>query len=194
MKTAVIYLPLLIILLLAGSAVAQNCAPTKDLPNFGCVNSMIYRGAQPTGEGIKELAQRGIKTIINLRNADEKAQIEQNQAQNAGIKFINIPLNNWLSPKDSDINRIMELLNSPENQPVFVHCKKGADRTGTVIAVYRITHDGWTAEQAKKEAKTFRFGWWQFWMKDYIEDYYRDHPQSKTENKQEGQRQKLKIG
>ena len=91
-----------------------------------------------------------------------------------GVKFINIPLHNWFGPKDKKIEKILSLINTPENQPVFVHCKRGSDRTGTIIAVYRMTQDGWTAKQANKEAKEFGFGWWQFWMKDYIKDYYKD--------------------
>jgi protein tyrosine/serine phosphatase len=182
MKIITLHFSLSIILLFTSFASAQNCAPSKDLPNFGCINANFYRGAQPTEEGIKELARRGIKTIINLRGADKKAQIEENQARNAGIKFINIPLNNWSGPKDADIKQIIALIDSPENQPVFVHCKRGADRTGTVIAVYRITRDSWTAKQAKTEAKTFRFGWWQFRMKDYIEDYYEDLKKLKSKN------------
>ena len=116
----------------------------------------------------------GVKTIIDLRGADKLAEKEKTWARNAGMNFINQPLNNWFEPKDAKIEEIEKLINSPENQPVFVHCQRGADRTGTVIAIYRITHDGWTAKQANAEAKKFNFGWWQFWMKDYINDYYRD--------------------
>lgn len=183
MKTAVIYFSLLTLLLLAGPASAQNCQVSKDLPNFGCVSPSLYRGAQPTEEGIKELARRGIKTIISLRSADEKIRIEEEWARNAGIKFINLPLGNWRAPKDREINQIMELLRLSENQPVFVHCKRGADRTGTVIAVYRIKHDNWTAKQAKKEAKDFQFGWWQFLMRNYIGDYYKEREKQKSKDK-----------
>ena len=70
-----------------------------------------------------------------------------------------------------------------ENQPVFVHCKRGSDRTGTVIAVYRMRNDGWTDDEAIKEAKKFGFGWWQFWMKDYIEDYYKKLERQEHESK-----------
>jgi protein tyrosine/serine phosphatase len=153
---------------------AQMTATRNDLPNFSQVNAKLYRGAQPTEEGVKKLAQMGVKTIIDLRGADEKAKREETWARNAGLKFINVPLNNLFGPKDAKIAEIEKLINAPENQPVFVHCKRGADRTGTVIAVYRITYEDWTAERADDEAKKFGFGWWQFWMKDYIKDYYRD--------------------
>ena len=154
---------------------AQKKPVGDDLPNFSeVVKAKLYRGAQPTKEGVKKLAQMGVKTIIDLRGADERAKREEKWAINAGIRFINVPLNNWFGPKDEKIAEIEKLIDAPENQPVFVHCKRGADRTGTVIAVYRIANEGWTAQRANEEAKKFDFGWWQFWMKDYIDDYYRD--------------------
>lgn len=173
-KLTSLFLSLPLIILFGSFADAQTCAASPDLPNLGCVNSVLYRGAQPTEKGINELARRGVKTIINLRDSDKKAAAEQAQARRAGIKFVNFPMGNWFAPGDSKIERIMQILDAPENQPVFVHCKRGADRTGTVVAVYRITHDGWTADKAINEAKKYRFGWWQFWMKDYIRDYYKE--------------------
>jgi len=152
---------------------AQDCVPVKDIENFGCVSPRIYRGAQPTEQGVRELARRGVKTIINLRDRDEKAETEKKWAEKEGIKFYNIPFGNWLGPKDEKVQDVLKLINAPGNQPVFIHCKRGADRTGTVVAAYRISHDGWTAREAKAETKRYRFGWWQFWMDDFTDDYYR---------------------
>lgn len=161
-----------------GYARDQN-APVKDLPNFARVNANFYRGAQPTEAGINELARMGVKTIINLRGEDKNALREKEWARKAGIKFIAVDLSNWLKPKTADIEQIIKEIEQPENQPVFVHCQRGADRTGTVVAVYRISRDNYTAKQANDEAKQFGFGWWQFWMKDYINDYYRDFKSEK---------------
>jgi Protein tyrosine/serine phosphatase len=156
------------------TANGQSVKPSKDLPNLYKINSNLYRGGQPTEAGIKELSKMGVKTIIDLRDDDDRAQKEDRLVRSAGLRFINIPLSNWFGPKDEMIDGILKQIDQPDNQPVFVHCKRGSDRTGTVIAVYRITHDGWTGEQANAEAKKFGFGWWQFWMKDFINDYYKD--------------------
>lgn len=153
---------------------AKNKRYKEDLPNFYKVNSDIYRGGQPTEAGIKTLAKLGVKTIIYLRDGKELAKAEEKWAADAGIKFIHEPEHNWRKPKRKSIESIIETLTTAENQPVFVHCRRGADRTGTVIATYRITRDGWTAKQANAEAKKFGFGWWQVRMKDFIKDYYRD--------------------
>jgi protein tyrosine/serine phosphatase len=162
------------------SAFAQDCLPAKEIKNFGCVSPRIYRGAQPTEQGLRELARRGVKTIISLRDTDEKAETERKGAEKEGIKFYNIPFANWLGPKDTRVEEVLKLINSAGNQPVFIHCKRGADRTGTVVAAYRISHDHWTAKQAKEEAKKYRFGWWQFWMDDFISDYYKKFGKSST--------------
>ena len=151
---------------------SQTIVNKRDLPNFGKVNETVYRGGQPDEKGFAELSKLGVKTVINLRGDDDKAKREENWATKNGMKFINVSLGNWLKPKDEDIEKVVALLNQAENQPVFIHCKRGSDRTGTVIAVYRMMHDNWTAEQAIDEAKSFGFGWWQIWMKEYINDYY----------------------
>ena len=73
----------------------------------------------------------------------------------------------------------MSILDTPENQPLFVHCRLGADRTGLIIAVYRIVHDGWTSERAKAEAKHYGMHPWEMGMKSYIHDFYQGRQSAK---------------
>ena len=65
----------------------------------------------------------------------------------------------------------MELIAAPENGRVLVHCKDGVDRTGTIVAIYRMTHEGWTSNKALAEANANGMRRTQFWMRDYVEDY-----------------------
>ena len=153
---------------------AQIAPASANLRNFHQVNNTLYRGAQPQDDEFAELKKIGIATVIDLRDNDDNALKEKAAVEKAGMRFLNFPLGNWSRPEIKDIEKILAEINATANQPVFVHCKRGSDRTGTVIAVYRITHDGWSAKQANDEAKKFGFGWWQFWMRDYINDYYRD--------------------
>lgn len=144
----------------------------EELPNFHQVTAQLYRGAQPRRDGIKQLAALGIKTVINLRAADDDARTEERAAVALGLRYFNVPMSDFGRPTDAQVERVMQIIDAPENQPVFVHCKRGADRTGTIFAVYRITHDGWTSGQAKAEANRYGMRPWQFEMKDYITDYY----------------------
>ena len=149
-------------------------AQKTPLPNFQKVNEHLFRGGQPKPEGFQQLKEMGVHTVIYLRSDDEKASKERALAEAAGLSFISVPLGNWSRPAKADIDKIMSMINDAGNQPVFVHCKRGADRTGTVIAIYRMTHDGWDAKQASDEAQKFGIGWWQFAMRDFIHDYSRD--------------------
>jgi protein tyrosine/serine phosphatase len=168
---------IIIVALIAINAPAQEQSEARypELPNFHQVNAGLYRGAQPREGGIKKLASLGIKTVINLRDDDTREQNEAREAKADGLNYFNIPLSNKSAPSDAQVEQVLALINAPGNQPVFVHCNRGADRTGTIIATYRISHDGWTSEKAKAEAKHYGMGFWQVGMKDYISDYYKKH-------------------
>src|SRR6185503_2980726 len=154
-------------------AVSQSEPTYEELPNFHQVNAQLYRGAQPKAGGIERLAEMGIKTIINLRSGDERSRLEEQEARAAGLNYVNVPFQRLGGPTEEQIAQVLSLINAAENQPVFVHCKHGADRTGVAIAIYRIDHDGWSSERAKAEADRYGLKPWQMGMKDFIGDYYR---------------------
>ena len=145
----------------------------EELPNFQKVNAVVYRGAQPKSGGVEILKQIGIKTVINLRDDDARAKEEESGVRHAGLQYFNYPLQRLGRPNDEKMKEILSIIDNPANQPVFVHCQHGADRTGVVIAIYRILHDGWTSEQATDEAKRYGLKMWQLGMKDYIHDFYK---------------------
>ena len=121
------------------------------VPNFHQVDEHVYRGAQPRGQGFDGLAKIGIKTVIDLRGERSEA----NAVQSAGMRYVRLPWSGYKAPADEQINAVLALLNDNSAWPVFVHCRRGADRTGTAIACYRIEHDHWTNQRALAEAKTF---------------------------------------
>jgi tyrosine-protein phosphatase SIW14 len=166
----------LVSLFFAAISAAQNEPKYEELPNFHKVNERLFRGAQPRRGGIRKLSQLGINTIIDLRDNDERSRAEEKEARAAGLRYFNVPLDRLGRPTDEEVDRVLGLIHSDANQTVFVHCHKGADRTGTVIAIYRIDHDGWTSKQAKEEANRYGLALWQRGMKDYIHDYYQRRP------------------
>jgi protein tyrosine/serine phosphatase len=164
-------LALAITLILPSLVVAQD--KNSGLPNFYRVNDTLYRGGQPSASGYTRLAQLGIKTVLDLRDDGERARSAELKARTAGLRYYNLPMSEFSKPTDRRVAEALSIINSEENQPVFVHCRRGSDRTGTIIAIYRIEYDGWTSEEAKDEAKRFGLGFWQIRMRDYIGDYYR---------------------
>ena len=131
-------------------------APKTSIDNFGQINAHYFRGAQPDRGDYADLKALGIKTVIDLQK-DFKAS-EERLVRAAGMKFYRIPMNTRVSPTEEQLDSFLRLVNDPANQPVYVHCAGGRHRTGVMTAVYRMTHDGWTADQAFKEMKRYDFG------------------------------------
>lgn len=151
---------------------AQTVTRYPELPNFHEVNPQLYRGGQPGSGGLQKLKELGVKTIVNLRGEDEHARREGEEARALGLRYFSIALPGFSKPKDEDVKRVLGIINTLENQPVFVHCHHGKDRTGTIVACYRMSHDGWNAEQAKDEAKRYGLSFAEIGMRRYIDNYY----------------------
>lgn len=152
---------------------AQNEPSYKELPNLHKVSDTLYRGAQPVTGYARKLGELGVKTVVNLRGEDEISRDEQQEAETAGLRYFNIAMPGLSAPSDEQVSRILAIIDNPENQPVFIHCKRGSDRTGTIAAVYRISHEGWNAERAITEAKRYGMSWAEFGMRGYISGYYK---------------------
>src|SRR5438045_9194323 len=128
----------------------------KILPNFQVLNDNVLRGGQPTDEGIKRLADRGVKTIIDLRLASEHSIPHEKQLVEAnGMHFVSVPMKGMSAPTDEQLFSVLRILNDSKQWPVFVHCRRGADRNGTILACYRISTDNWNNPKALEEATKY---------------------------------------
>jgi protein tyrosine phosphatase (PTP) superfamily phosphohydrolase (DUF442 family) len=156
---------------IASAQTAPASFPNIKIANFGQMDQNFYRGAQPAPDDYRSLAALGIKTIIDLRN--DPTDYEKTDAEAAGLKYINIPMSGWKSPKESDLQAFLKLANDPETGVFYVHCKAGIHRTGVAGAVYRYTRYGWDYDKVYKEMKNYDFsaGWVHGALKDYVEDY-----------------------
>jgi tyrosine-protein phosphatase SIW14 len=148
---------LAVALALASAAASASGGQTAaiDLENFGKVNENYYRGGQPRAEQYGELRRMGIKTILDLRK-DRKTEAPE-WARAAGLNYVNLPLKASQPATESETAEFLRVVNDPANWPVYVHCKGGRHRTGALTAVYRITNDGWTADQAFDEMLKYDF-------------------------------------
>lgn len=168
---------LLTLMLCSASVFAQDATTYPELPRFQQVTDRLYRGGQPRDEGLRRLRELGIDTIVNLRGRSKTTRAEEIDARALGFNYFNIALPNWGRPQDDRVRRILLIVAAPQNGRVFVHCKDGVDRTGTIVALHRITHQGWNTQDALAEADVQGMRRIQFWMRDYAEDYRgRAHP------------------
>lgn len=167
--------------MLALAGVAASVTQTKTSPdaieNFGKVNENYYRGSQPNAEGFARLKKMGVKTVIDLRK--DSISEEPEWVRSSGMQYFNIPLKANTPATEEQTEYFLKLVNDPKNWPVFVHCKGGRHRTGALTGIYRITHDGWTADQAYKEMREYDFEHGFFGgpaaQKKYVYAYYERH-------------------
>jgi protein tyrosine phosphatase (PTP) superfamily phosphohydrolase (DUF442 family) len=147
----------LLLLTVASAAVPAHVSvlPGVSIKNFGKVNDHYYRGSQPTQEELAQLKKLGIKTVIDLRKDSEPA--EPDWARGLRMQYFSIPLKANTAATEQQTSYFLGLVNDQANWPVYVHCKGGRHRTGAMTAVYRITHDAWTADQAYREMREYDF-------------------------------------
>ena len=129
--------------------------PGVSIENFAKVDEHYYRGSQPTAEEFAQLKGLGIRTVIDLREDYKKD--EEASVRGLGMQFYRIPLKTRVAATEEQTNYFLGLVNDPANWPVYVHCKGGRHRTGAMTGIYRITHDGWTADQVWEEMKKYDF-------------------------------------
>lgn len=113
----------------------------------------ILRGGQPDAEGIEWLRARGVRTVINLRHFHGDSEGEL--VREAGMRYERIPLESTDEPDADAVRRFFSIVNDPDARPVYVHCLHGVDRTGTMIALYRIREQGWNNTDALVEMERF---------------------------------------
>ena len=160
-----------------GARISEKIIGLAGLSNVGRVSPGIFRGAQPLQEGYKTLKAMGIKTIINLRSQHGEKDI----VEAAGMQSIEIPMSVFRSVDIEKVNNIINSMINPDNQPVYIHCQLGQDRTGVVIAAYRMRVDGWSLSEAEAEMQSFGFN--DLWLK--LKKFVREYAESLEEGMKE---------
>lgn len=140
-------------------AAAQVAKPVQQpgLPRFGTVTSHLYRGGQPETRGFAELKGLGIDLVVNLRNEPDEIARERAVVEAQGLRYASIPWRGKENPKPEQVAEFLALLRANSDKKVFVHCERGSERTGVMIACFRMSTERWTPEQALAEMAAFGF-------------------------------------
>lgn len=164
----------LLVMLLVGALAAAEPAPAQaeeirppawaqpltlpGVPNLHLVAPGVYRGAQPSAAGMRELEKLGIKLVINLRAFND----DEDEVAGTALRRADVSFKTWHA-EDEDVARFLKLIADPANQPVYIHCLHGADRTGTMCAIYRMAVQGWSSEAAIREMIHGGFNYHAIW-------------------------------
>ena len=159
---------LLIILIIASPALAEElnrpfewATPIKlpGVPNLHKMDDNLYRSAQPTKQGMKNLKQLGVRTIINLRAFHSDTA----KVRGTGLLDEELSVKTW-HIEDEDVIRVLRIIREKENGPFLIHCQHGADRTGVMSAMYRIVEQGWSKDEAIEEMVYGGYGFHSMWL------------------------------
>jgi protein tyrosine phosphatase (PTP) superfamily phosphohydrolase (DUF442 family) len=174
-ETSMLRIFLLSLLLAAPACGGER---TDTIRNFHKVHDWLYRGGRPDREDVAALRDLGVKTIVDLERTlfDPEPSFvatERARAAESGIRFVHVPMHPIGAPAVRDVERVLALFADPSNRPLYVHCNRGSDRTGIVVAACRMRFDGWTVRQAREELKryghrTFLLFWWKNRLKYFI--------------------------
>lgn len=159
-----------------GAADSTGNTPVIPIVRFQQVDAALYRGGQPGAEGFRAVKALGVGTVVNLR----RSTAERETVEALGLRYVD--LSTGLTPfglgggiPEDVVQRFFDVVDDPGSGPVFVHCRRGADRTGTLIAMYRIARQGWSAQAAYDEARSIGMRWWHFPVKGQLERFAAGH-------------------
>jgi tyrosine-protein phosphatase SIW14 len=168
-----------------GSSASQPVRPfghkrkLKGIANFGEVTPTIFRGAQPSYEGFEGLAKMGIDIVVDGRG--NRTGSEGKEVGKLGMQYVPIP---WHCPHPDDdvFVRFLKVFQENPNKKVFVHCRLGEDRTGMMVAAYRMAKQGWTADEAMQEMHLFGFSSFHHVFCPGLASYERSFPERLKSN------------
>jgi len=150
------------------------------IDRFRRVDARLYRGAQPDAEGFRYLQQLGVQTVINLREeADAVRTNERRIVESLGMRYVSLPVKDGSFfttsrriPEET-VRTFLDLVVTTAPGPIFVHCRRGTDRTGALVGLYRIAQHGWSSAEAQAEARHVGMRWWYSGLKRQIAEFGR---------------------
>ena len=140
-----------------GKPFAACASDAHGIRNFAEIRRGLSRGGQPTKEGIEFLRDRGYRTVVSFRSSPS----EREAVRGSGMEYVEIPMRAGVfgatPPTEEQVRLFLLVVTDPSRSPVFIHCRRGKDRTGVMSAIYRIEACGWTPDEAIEEMRAFGF-------------------------------------
>jgi protein tyrosine/serine phosphatase len=161
LRYAVVYT--FVILILAAEGFAQELPRVRPpewgqpvinagVCNFFKVDENVYRSAQPDMKGMKTIESMGIRNVLSL----SYFLSDEYEAQGTQLKLFRTKMiANEIH--EEEVIQALRIIRTSEG-PILVHCWHGSDRTGCIIAMYRILNQGWSKEQAIDEMVNGGYG------------------------------------
>ena len=185
------FAPVTIVVLVTAASVApraEDTATRAPVDRLHKVDDRLYRGSQPDAEGFRYLRDLGVKSVVNLREESDAIKTgEQQIVESLGMRYVHLPVKDgnfftWFRriPDDS-VRQFLTVVQS-EPGPVFVHCRRGTDRTGAMVAFYRMATSGWDAQRATSEANDVGMRFWYRGLRRQIRDFAAQNEELRTKN------------
>ena len=159
-----------------GKNAAASVSPVKisiaGIANFGQVDAHLYRGAQPESAAYAALRMLGVDTVVRFNPEGQNLAAEKAQVESFGMNFVSLPWSGLGEPTHEQVVSFLALLRDNPDSKIFVHCRVGADRTGVMVAIYRLTFSHWTMEQTLAEMYAFHYHHlWLPHLQRYVESF-----------------------
>jgi tyrosine-protein phosphatase SIW14 len=150
----------------------------KGVTNFGEVTPHLYRGGLLQRDGLKALKKLGMNVVVDV-HSDSKH--ERREVEALGMKYVAIPWHcPW--PNDEVFAKFLRVVHDNKGKKIFVHCRLGDDRTGMMVAAYRMAEENWTAEEAMNEMRSFGFTQSHHYICPSLAHYEKEFPQHLKSN------------
>lgn len=120
--------------------------PGTCVTNLYKIEDGFYRGAQPTAAGFRELEALGVRTVLDVAGGEGDGALVPGDS----LRLVHVPMSAW-GLHDDRVLQALRVMADPSNRPLMIHCQHGADRTGALVALYRVVVQGWTKEKAVLE-------------------------------------------
>jgi Uncharacterized protein conserved in bacteria len=120
----------------------------KDIYNYQFLNENLSSSGMPTAEQMKEIADAGVRVVINLALSTSQGALpeEDHVVKSLGMKYIHIPVE-WNNPTKQNLDNFFTAMDEHKEEKVLVHCQANY-RASSFVMLYRVLRLDWKKEDA----------------------------------------------